>query len=129
MKTTAQKWGNSLAIRVPKSIAEQAGLKVKDDLDIEVRKGTLVLRPHLRRVYRLEDLVKRMTPRNMHKELDFGGPVGRETPNDEHAVPVFAYARNDSSEMQNDPDSCPRNHSWQPSHLAKGFHFLIRSSA
>ena len=39
MKTTAQKWGNSLAIRVPKSIAQQAGLKVKDDLDIEVRKG------------------------------------------------------------------------------------------
>ena len=51
---------------------------MKDDLDIEVWKGTLVLRPHLRRVYRLEDLVKRMTPRNMHKELDFGGPVGRE---------------------------------------------------
>ena len=78
MKTTAQKWGNSLAIRVPKSIAQQAGLKVKDDLDIEVRKGALVLRPHLRRVYRLEDLVKRMTPRNAHKALDFGGPVGRE---------------------------------------------------
>ena len=71
-------WGNSLAIRVPKSIAQQAGLKVKDDLDIEVRKGVLVLRPHLRRVYRLEDLVKRMTPRNVHKALDFGGPVGRE---------------------------------------------------
>jgi antitoxin MazE len=51
---------------------------VKDDLDIEVRKGVLVLRPHLRRVYRLKDLVKRMTPRNMHMELDFGGPVGRE---------------------------------------------------
>ena len=78
MKTTAQKWGNSLAIRVPKSIAQQAGLKVKDALDIEVRKGTLVLTPHLRRVYRLEDLLKRMTPRNVHKALDFGGPVGRE---------------------------------------------------
>jgi antitoxin MazE len=37
-----------------------------------------VLRPHLRRVYRLEDLVKRMTPRNVHKEFDFGGSVGRE---------------------------------------------------
>lgn len=78
MKTTAQKWGNSLAIRVPKSIAIQAGLKVKDALDIEVRKGVVLLRPHLRRVYKLEDLVKRMTPRNMHKELDFGEPVGRE---------------------------------------------------
>ena len=78
MKTTAQKWGNSLAIRVPKSIAQQAGLKVKDGLDIEVRKGVLVLRPHLRQVYRLEDLVKRMTLHSAHKALDFGGPVGRE---------------------------------------------------
>ena len=78
MKTTAQKWGNSLAIRVPKSLAEQAGIKVKDDLEIEVRKGALVLKPHLRRVYRLEDLVKRITPRNVHEELDFGSATGRE---------------------------------------------------
>jgi antitoxin MazE len=79
MKTTAQKWGNSLAIRVPKRVAEEAGLREKDPVDIEVREGTLVVRPHLRRVYRLEDLVKRITPHNVHHELDFGGPVGRET--------------------------------------------------
>ena len=53
-------------------------MKVKHDLSVEVRKGALVLRPHLRRLYRLENLVKRMIPRNVHKELDFGGPVGRE---------------------------------------------------
>ena len=41
-------------------------------------KGSHVLQSHPRRVYRLEDLVKRMTPRNVHKELDFGGPMGRE---------------------------------------------------
>ena len=78
MKTTAQMWGNSLAVRVPKNVAQQAGLRAKDDLEIEVRKGALVLRPYLRRVYRLEDLVKRITPRNVHDEFDFGGPVGRE---------------------------------------------------
>jgi antitoxin component of MazEF toxin-antitoxin module len=55
MKTTAQKWGNSLAIRVPKRVAEEAGLREKDPVDIEVREGMLVVRPHLRRVYRLED--------------------------------------------------------------------------
>ena len=78
MKTTAQKWGNSLAIRVPKRVAEEAGLREKDLVEIEVRKGTLVVRPHLRRVYRLEDLLKRITPRNVHEGVDFGGPVGRE---------------------------------------------------
>ena len=78
MKTTAQKWGNSLAVRVPKSIAQQAGLKVNDDLDIEVKKGALILKPHLRPMYRLEDLLKRMTPENVHDEIEFGGPVGHE---------------------------------------------------
>ncbi len=78
MKTTAQKWGNSLAIRVPKRVAKEAGLREKDSVDIEVREGTRIVRPHLCRVYRLEDLLKRITPRNLHRELDFGGPVGRE---------------------------------------------------
>lgn len=51
---------------------------MKDDVDIEAREKVLVLSPHVRRAYRLEDLVKRMTPRNVPKELDFGGPMGRE---------------------------------------------------
>ena len=78
MKTTAQKWGNSLAIRVPKSVAVQVGLKAQDALDIEVQDGNVVLKPHLRRVYRLEDLVKQITPKNVHGEIDTGAPVGRE---------------------------------------------------
>jgi antitoxin MazE len=78
MKTTAQKWGNSLAIRVPKSVAVQVGLKAQDDLDIEVQDGNVVLKPHLRRVYRLEDLIKRISPKNVHGEIDTGTPVGRE---------------------------------------------------
>ncbi len=51
---------------------------MKDDLDIEAREKALVLSPHERRVYRLEDLTKRITPRNVHKELAFGRPIGRE---------------------------------------------------
>jgi antitoxin MazE len=78
MKTTAQKWGNSLAVRVPKMVAQQAGLKVSDDLEIEVKNGVLVLKPQHRRVYRLADLVKRITRQNLHDEVDFGGPIGRE---------------------------------------------------
>lgn len=78
MKTTAQKWGNSLAIRVPKSVAVQVGLKAQDDLDIEVQDGNVLLKPHLRRVYRLENLVKQISPKNVHGEIDTGTPVGRE---------------------------------------------------
>lgn len=78
MKTTAQKWGNSLAIRVPKSVAVQVGLKAQDDLEIEVQDGNVVLKPQLRKVYRLDDLVKRITPKNLHGEIDTGSPIGRE---------------------------------------------------
>jgi antitoxin MazE len=78
MKTTAQKWGNSLAIRVPKSVAVQVGLKAQDDLEIEVQDGNVVLKPQLRRVYRIDDLVKRITPKNLHNEIATGSPTGRE---------------------------------------------------
>lgn len=78
MRTRAQKWGNSLAVRVPKSVATQVGLKPQDDLEIEVQDGNVVLKPHLRRTYRLDDLVKRITRKNVHGEIDAGAPVGRE---------------------------------------------------
>jgi antitoxin MazE len=45
MKKTVQKWGNSLAIRVPKSVAVQVGLKAQDDLEIKVQDGNVVLKP------------------------------------------------------------------------------------
>jgi antitoxin MazE len=79
MKTKAQKWGNSLAVRVPKSVATQIGLKAQDGLDIEVRDGNVVLKPQLRRVYRLDDLLKQINKKNVHKEVDSGGSVGRES--------------------------------------------------
>lgn len=79
METKAQKWGNSLAIRVPKGIAQQAGVSVDDRLDIEVATdGVIVLKPRRRRKYRLNDLLKGITKENMHDEIDFGRPVGRE---------------------------------------------------
>ncbi len=78
MKTTAQKWGNSLAVRVPKSVATQVGLNEKDSLEIEVQDGNVVLKPHVRRAYRLDDLVKGITPQNKHSEVDTGTSVGRE---------------------------------------------------
>jgi antitoxin MazE len=78
VKTTAQKWVNSLAIRVPKSVAVQVGIQEQDELEIEVQDGHVVLKPHLQRVYRLEDLVKQITPKNLHGETETGTPVGRE---------------------------------------------------
>ncbi len=78
MKTSAQKWGNSVAVRVPKSIVEKAGVNPHDSFDIEVVRGNIVLKPRLRRDFRLESLVKGITKRNVHEAVEFGPPVGRE---------------------------------------------------
>ena len=78
MKTKAQKWGNSLAVRLPKGITEQAGVVVNDTLDIEVAEGVILLKPRRRQKYRLNDLMKGMTKQNMPAGIDFGRPVGRE---------------------------------------------------
>ena len=79
METKAQKWGNSLAVRVPKGIAQKAGVSVDDTLDVDVDDaGAIVLTPRRRQKYRLSDLLKGMTKENMHDDIDFGRPVGRE---------------------------------------------------
>jgi len=78
MKTSAQKWGNSVAVRVPKSIVEKAGVSPRDSFDIEVVRGNIVLKPRLRRDFRLASLVKGITKRNVHEAVEFGPPVGRE---------------------------------------------------
>lgn len=80
MKTKAQKWGNSLAVRVPRGIAEEAGLKPDDALEVEVVRGKIVLTPAKSEPtrYNLEKLVKKINPKNRYCEIDFGRRRGRE---------------------------------------------------
>ena len=77
MRAKVQKWGNSLAVRIPKPIAEDVGLRPDADIEMSIQGGALVLAP-TRREYNLEELVKGITPQNRHAEVDLGPPVGRE---------------------------------------------------
>jgi len=78
VRTRLARWGNSLALRIPKTVAEDARLSEGDQLTVAVAKdGSLSLRP-ARRKYRLEDLVSRITPRNRHQETDWGPKTGKE---------------------------------------------------
>jgi antitoxin MazE len=77
MVTRVQKWGNSLALRIPRSFAMQAKVAAGTAVDIAVEKGQLVVRPVGQR-YRLRDLLKSVSPRNVHAEVRTGRPVGRE---------------------------------------------------
>jgi antitoxin MazE len=77
MVTRVQKWGNSLALRIPKSFAVQAKVAAGTAVDIAVESGRLVVRP-VRRRYRLRELLSRITARNRHSEVGTGSAVGRE---------------------------------------------------
>ena len=78
MVTRVQKWGNSLALRIPQSFAVQAKVAAGTAVDIAVEKGQLIVRP-VRQRYRLRDLLKAVDRRNVHAEVQTGRPVGRET--------------------------------------------------
>jgi antitoxin MazE len=78
MKSKIQKWGNSLAVRIPKTFAEEVGLS--DDTPIEMRlvKGGLVIEPLAEYVPSLETLLSRVTDENKHDEVEWGPAVGQE---------------------------------------------------
>lgn len=78
MSLRVARWGNSLAVRLPRTLAEKAGLNEGDTVEAAVAAdGTVTLRPSRPR-YRLEDLVAKITRSNRHDETDWGGPVGKE---------------------------------------------------
>jgi len=77
MNATVQKWGNSLALRIPKSIANEIELEQGDSVEMEVADGVLAVRPGRPR-YRLADLVRGITKKNRQDETDWGKAKGRE---------------------------------------------------
>lgn len=78
MKTQLAKWGNSLALRIPKSVAEAAKLRDGDTLVLDVEAPGSVRLRKPRHKPTLEELVARITDENRHGETDWGEPVGAE---------------------------------------------------
>ena len=78
MQTKIQKWGNSLGLRIPKPLAEEAGVGEGSAVVLSIIHGGLVVKPAYRRKYPLRQLLRRVTPKNRHDAVDTGGPVGRE---------------------------------------------------
>lgn len=78
MQTRIQKWGNSLAVRIPKAFVKEANVAYGTSVDISVEDGKIVIDPHAEPEYTLEDLLKGVTKRNLHSEVDTGKTVGRE---------------------------------------------------
>jgi antitoxin MazE len=77
VETKIQKWGNSLGVRIARAIAAEARVEAGSMVDVSVEKGAVRIRP-LRRRPSLGDLLKGVTPGNLHHEIPTGPAVGRE---------------------------------------------------
>jgi antitoxin MazE len=78
MKARVQKWGNSLSLRIPRSLATESNIEQGSVVDLAVVEGRLVAEPVSRAEYTLDQLLQGVTKKNIHREVDTDGPVGKE---------------------------------------------------
>jgi antitoxin MazE len=78
MSTTVRKWGNSLGIRIPRSIAEQVDLRDGSAVEFDTAGGVLTVRPKRRTRPTLSALLSKAKGPSPHRRLARGGPAGRE---------------------------------------------------
>ncbi len=78
MKTDFQKWGNSLAIRIPRAFAQELALGVGVEAELEIRSDRLIIIPARKKRYKLRSLLARVKKSNHHSEVGWGKPAGRE---------------------------------------------------
>lgn len=79
MKTRVRRWGNSLGVRLPKSVTRDSGIEEGCELEIRLENGHVVLRPVRSDRYSLDDLLGGIRKSNLHEEVSTGDPRGNET--------------------------------------------------
>lgn len=67
-----------MALRIPKAFAEEISVREGDEVEMNVAKGRLVVAPRPPREYRLADLVAKIRPSNLHREITTDAPKGKE---------------------------------------------------
>jgi antitoxin MazE len=78
MRTKTQKWGNSLALRIPRAFAREVHLSQDTPVEMSVQDGRIVIVPVRDEKNTLAALLSGVTDRNIHRETDFGPAVGNE---------------------------------------------------
>ncbi|MBC8944734.1 MULTISPECIES: AbrB/MazE/SpoVT family DNA-binding domain-containing protein [Xenorhabdus] len=73
-----KKWGNSPSVRIPAAIMKAVSLSIDDAVDIMVENGRIVIEPVHSKEYTLDALLSGVTDENIHEEISFGKPVGKE---------------------------------------------------
>ena len=77
MITLVSRWGNSLGVRISKSVAAAVSVQDGDEVEVTVQDGAIVIRPAVKR-YTIEELASGITPKNRHEATDWGTPRGKE---------------------------------------------------
>ena len=78
MKVKIQKWGHSLAIRIPSSYAKDAGITEGTVADVRVLNDSIIVKP-MKKEYKLDDLILGIKRSNLHNEADSGASTGNES--------------------------------------------------
>ncbi|KKU68125.1 MAG: SpoVT/AbrB domain protein [Parcubacteria group bacterium GW2011_GWA2_47_16] len=78
MTTKVQKWGNSLAVRLPKEAAESIGLRQGSVVSIVSVNDLISIKPVSKPKEKLAQMVRKITKKNRHALIDWGTPVGKE---------------------------------------------------
>jgi antitoxin MazE len=78
MKTKVQRWGNSLAVRIPKAFAEEVGLANDSPVEMRLFQGGLIVEPSPLWEPTLDELLEGVTDSNLHGEVDTGPAQGSE---------------------------------------------------
>lgn len=78
MLTKVQKWGNSLALRIPKALALDAQLENDSVVEVTLIDGQIIIKPVSPPAWTLEQLLAGITSDNIHHETDTGQAVGNE---------------------------------------------------
>lgn len=79
MEATIRKWGNSPAVRLTTSTMKAAAFDLEQKVTIKATRGRIVIEPAGDVEPSLDVLVAGISKDNIHEEVDFGGPVGRES--------------------------------------------------
>ncbi|WP_256379408.1 AbrB/MazE/SpoVT family DNA-binding domain-containing protein [Brasilonema sennae] len=72
------KWGNSLAVRIPRALAEQVQIQEGSDVSLSISGDSIVITPRKRKKYTLDELLEGMTPEKFYSEVDTGIAIGNE---------------------------------------------------
>ncbi|MDQ3006647.1 MAG: AbrB/MazE/SpoVT family DNA-binding domain-containing protein [Chloroflexota bacterium] len=78
MLTKVQKWGNSLALRIPKAFARDAKLENDSFVEITIVEGQIIITAVEAPSWTLEELLAGINKENIHHEVETGSAVGNE---------------------------------------------------